>query len=278
MNQPQTALQVNQPQTGAVELSPPRQPTSAEILSAVVQRGITPDSAAVVREIVLLMREEAKEKARIDFAADFVALQRELPQVIAESFVCKAKGSNYKHVKGTAPQAPGFFYAKSEEIHEQIKPCLDRHNFAITMTTEIPMNGAVPDPDRITGVATLIHASGHERTARTTVRKRPSDSASDSDVGTATVATREAMCDVLGVMRRPWNSEDARVQGDQTQMITPEQAMDLEQRAKDCGANLAAILAMGHAATFDSIPAVCFDAIDANLRIREKMAARKAGA
>jgi hypothetical protein len=229
---------------------PARQPTIAEMLSVAVQREITPETAGVVERLAALMERQEDREAKRQFAADFAQMQAQMPEVVASKIVPLKSGG----VK--------FRYAPTEDIMRQAKPFLTRFGFSISLTTTRPAL------DRVTGVCTLIHRGGHERTSECTVRIGAGDSPSDADIGSATKAQREALCDALGIMRRPGNEEDAAIVGN-GKSITEEQAMDLETRVTSAGADVQKFLAFAGAESFSSIPAANLDRVLDQLRRKE---------
>ena len=231
-----------------------RQPTPAEILSAAVANGITPDTAAVVERITALMERQEDRAAEREFNADFAAMQAEMPEVVASSQVV---------INGKL----AFRYAKIEDISRQAKPYMVRHGFSISFTTENPT------PDRVTATCTLAHRGGHSRQSKCTVRVSSSPMG-DADLKAATKAQREALVDALGIMTRPGDPEDAAIIGN-GQTITPKQAMELEARADACGMSKPALLDFaGKVKTFAEIPAAKMEGVDWMIARKERQAAK----
>ena len=219
-----------------------RQPTPLDILAGVVSSGnITTETASVAKSIMDMIEHQEDRAAEREFNAAFCQLQAEMPEVIA----CKI-----------VPKGAGYKYAPTEDIMRAAKPLLTKYGFAVTLTTESPA------PDKVTGVAILMHKGGHSRTAKIIGRLGAADDSMKGDIGTATRMQREALCDVLGIMRRPGNPEDATIIGN-GKTITSEQAMNLEARADACGMSKAALLDFaGKVKTFDDIPAAKLEGVE----------------
>src|ERR1051325_5586114 len=86
------------------------QPSAADILQAVVDKGITPDNVNALKDIVALVREERAFQAEREFATAFNALQSEMPRIVAKTAVPNNDGTvRYK-------------FAAYEDIMEQVRP------------------------------------------------------------------------------------------------------------------------------------------------------------
>jgi hypothetical protein len=239
-------------QTEAVALIPeqPMQvarpiPTPIELLQGVLQGGVTADSAAAVKELVGLMERMEDRNAEKEFSAGFVALQSELPVIVAKT-VIPNRGK----------------YERFEDLMTVVGPLLTKHGFTVSFSMDFKEN-------RILETCHLTHKGGHTRSNSFAVRGGRADTDTQADCKAATTAKRNALCNALNIVIRQDclnNEEDAGIEGDPNAKVTPEQAFELERRAKELNSNIPAFLQLAKAKTFADIPANQYDNLDQMLR------------
>jgi len=225
-------------------------PTPLNLLQSVLDKGLTKDNADAVDKICLMVERMQAKDAERQFAADFCALQAELPAVQATQAVPNNDGS------------VRFKFAPYTSIMAQVQPFLTKHGFSIRFSSKT-------EESRITMVCTLMHVSGHSVSNEFTVRTGkgpPGSSESQADGSAASYAQRGALCDALNICVR--TDTDARLEGAK---ITPAQAESLEQRVKDTGSNYGAFLRFAQAASFADIKASMYSVLDESLRKKEKV-------
>lgn len=240
---------VPQQGTRAVDAVRP-QPTVAEILAAVVERGVTTENVSAVKEVVALYERMEAKKAEREFAASFVALQAEMGNVRA----VKAVPNNDGGVRYT--------FAPFEEIMATVKPLLEKHGFTVTFSTDYAEG-------RIIKECTLQHIGGHSRSNKFAARVGkgpPGASDTQADGAASTYAKRFALCDALVIVID--KDSDARLEGGS---ITPEQAEELMHRVQMTNSDRARFLAFAGAKCFEEIPSAKYDTLDAFLRRKEQV-------
>lgn len=213
------------------------QPTPAEMLSAVIEKGVTQDNVAAIEKLVDLyerMEDRAAEKA---FAADFVELQKEIPRIQATKVV------------RTRNKEAMYAYAPFEEIDEQARPICLKYGFTYSFS-----EGPSAE-NKLTKICTLQHKGGHKRSNPYTVRigsGPPNASASQADGAAHSYAKRGALCDALSIVVVGMDN-DARTE---LQSISAGQASYLRARVRELGINEAAFLkwAGPDAKDFEDIP------------------------
>jgi len=227
------------------------QPTTADLIAAVIQGGVTSDSVAVVERLVSLREREQKTEAEQAFAESFVGLQTETPKIVA----MKAVPDNNGNVRYT--------YAPYEDIMRAVRPMLTKYGFAISYDQEIA-------DGKVYVTCKLTHVRGHSQSNRFQCRigsGPPKASESQSDGSATTYAKRFALCAALGITIEQ-DRDGADGEGDAT--ISKEQAADLRLRCEAIPVDMARFCAWLKVSSFDEIPTEKFAMADAALRKKEK--------
>lgn len=222
-----------------------RQPTPAEILQAVVERGVTADNAVAVKEIIGLMERMEDRKAETDFAQAFVALQKDLPTFVATTEI---------HNRGK--------YLKFEDMMQIVGPLLTRHGFTVAFSMDFKEN-------RILETCHLTHGN-HTRSNTFAVRCGKADTETQADCKAATTAKRNALCNALNIVIRQdcLNTEEsAAIEGGP---ITKQQAEELAHRVAMTNSDKAKFLKFAGAASFDKILSGKYPVLDEYLRRKEQ--------
>jgi hypothetical protein len=224
-------------------------PTPAMMLQGVLERGVTPESVAVVEKLVDLYERMDSKEAERAFAAAFVALQSEMPSVKAMSVIPDKQGNVRSR------------FASYEEIMSQVAPLLKKHGFTVTFSTDYKEN-------RIVKTCTLQHTGGHSRSNTFAARigsGPPGSSEAQGDGAASTYAKRFALCDALNIVIDV--DTDARAEGS---AISKDQAESLRQRVKDTNSNEAKFLAFAGAASFEEIMSSKYAQLDSFLSQKER--------
>lgn len=200
----------------------PRQELNiGELVRAVVEKGVTQENAAAVKELLGVYVTMEDRNAERQFNIAFVELQKEIPKVRAIKTVPNNDGS------------PRYTFAPFEEIDDQARPVCLAHGFTYTFSE------GEERPGKITKVCTLAHIGGHKRSNSYSVRVGkgpPGSSESQSDGAAHSYAKRGALCDALNIrIDKAFNPDhDPRNEG---AMITKEQAAALEEQMLKVGAD-----------------------------------------
>lgn len=224
-------------------------PTVADMLQAVIEKGVTQENVAAVGEIVKLYERMEDKKAERAFAEAFVALQGEMPAVKAVQPVPNRDGTlRYK-------------FAPYEEIMDQVAPMLKKHGFTVTFSTDFAEG-------RLIKTCTLQHVGGHSKENKFAVRigsGPPGATETQADGAASTYAKRFALCDALNIVLD--KDVDARAEG---AAITPEQADELERRVALTNSNREAFLKFAGAKSYKEIPESKYAILDSFLAKKEK--------
>ena len=131
-------LSVIKSEAGAVA-RPVEAPSVAEILRAVVEKGVTTESVGVVEKVVALYERMEDKKAEREYTKALAALQVECQNVIAT-----------KDVDGK------FRYAPFLDIWNAVRPAVERNHFTLQWSQE-------HQGDKIKVILTMQHLAGHKR-------------------------------------------------------------------------------------------------------------------
>jgi hypothetical protein len=242
-------LAVTIPKDSQVELRRP-QPSVADMLQTVIDKGITGESVGVMEKLVGLYERMEEKNAEKAFAAAFVSLQAEMPKVQATKAVPNNDGTvRYK-------------FAPFEDLMAQVGPMLQKHGFTVFFSSEVKEG-------RIITTCTLQHIGGHKRANSFTVRigaGPPKATESQADGAAATYGKRFALTDALNIVVAHMDS-DARLEGG---AITPEQAIELDRRVQETNSDTVKFLKFAGAASFAEIPAAKYPILDEFLKRKER--------
>lgn len=225
-------------------------PSVAEMLHAVIEKGVSAENVAAVEAIVKLYERMQDRDSEREFAKAFVALQADLPNVQATKPVPNRDGTvRYK-------------FAPFEDLMAQVGPMLQKHGFTVSFSSGFREG-------RIISTCTLQHVEGHKRSNEFAVRigaGPPGATESQADGSAATYAKRFALTECLNIVVAHMDN-DARLEGGS---ITKEQAFELERRVAETNSDKGAFLAFAGSSSFADIPSGKYDILDEQLSRKEK--------
>ena len=221
-----------------------QEPSVPAMMQAVIAQGITENSVAVLERMIALKERLDDKQAEKDFNRDFVALQADLPVIVA-STVIPNRGK----------------YERFEDVMRVVGPLLVKHGFSVSFSMDFKEN-------RILETCHLRHASGHSQSNSFAVRAGgKADSDTQADCKAATTAKRNALLNCLNIVIRQDAMQDeegdARMEG---QPVTFEQAETLREMVAEVKADAAAFLKYAGAADYGDIPASRYDRLFAALQ------------
>jgi len=179
------------------------------MMQAIIDKGITAESVGVMKDLMQMHREVQADAAKREFAVAFANVQAECRPIIATKEIPSKDGTIRSR------------FAPLGEIREQTDPIIQRNGFSMSFS-QSKVEGGLTRVECI-----LIHRGGHETRSGFTCREQasPGNTAAQNDVGTNSLASRLALCNLLG-LRFNYDA-DARAEGD---TITPDEAADLKRR------------------------------------------------
>lgn len=196
---------------------PVPKPTLAQVIIERIREGA---SLEETKEYYRFLREIQADEAKVAYAADFVAMQGELPEIPRLGKIDIGRGK---------PQQ----FARWEDIAEKIKPVL--HKFGFGIQFEIKDN-----ENSVTATAILLHRGGHFTTNPKTL---PLDKSGSKNIvqaygSTQSYAQRYAVNGLLGIASRGEDNDATGTNGPQSSdefFVTPEQIAKLEKMLERTG-------------------------------------------
>ncbi len=222
MNQPPAV--VSQAQPLALVQDP-----IASGLASIIAGGVTPANVEALGKLADIYERMQLKEAEKAFNSAFVALQADLPVIVAQTAV-KNRGK----------------YERFEDLMTVVGPLLKKHGFSVSFT-----QGA--SEGRVLETCHLRHVAGHSQTNTFGVRTGPADSETQSDVKASTTAKRCALMNALNLVIRQdalLDEGDASLQG---APIDFAEQQYLKEQIEAKGANMAAMLEMAGANSVETI-------------------------
>ncbi len=221
-------------------------PSVEAMLRAVVDKGVTGENVAALEKLVGLYERLQDKDAERQFNSAFVALQNDLPQIVAQSIIPN-RGK----------------YEKFEDVMTVVAPLLRKHGFSVSFTND-------SSDGRVIETCHVRHIGGHSQSNSFKVRVGRADTETQADCKAATTAKRNALLNAFNIVVRQdcLNSEDdARIEGGN---ITAKQAEELEHRVHMTNSNVADFLKYAGAKSFKEITTGAYDDCDQMLRRKEQ--------
>lgn len=217
-------------------------PNVPGMIQAIIDRGITSDSVGVMERLVELHEKMEARNAEKEFNAAFVALQKDLPVIVA-STVIPNRGK----------------YERFEDVMHVVGPLLVKHGFSISFTMDFKEN-------RVLETCHLRHIAGHSQSNSFAVRTGKADTETQSDCKAATTAKRNALLNCLNIVIRQDvmqdEENDASLEG---KRVSFEQAQYLREQVKETRSDEESFLSFAGAADYDQILASRYDQLVAAL-------------
>lgn len=201
-------------------VAPAEQPTPAQMLKLMVEKGVTSENVAAFEKLAELQWKFEERDAVRAFNADFVKLQAELPVIVASSIIPN-RGK----------------YERFEDVMRVVQPILTRNGFTVRFEQ---LNGE----NKIACVCHLMHSAGHSVANSYAVRvSGKADSETQADCKASTTAKRNALLQSLNiVIRQDCFQDEDNNPALEGHFITAEQAAELQHRVKMVNGNEGAFL------------------------------------
>lgn len=206
----------------------------AQMLKAVIDKGVTAESVGVVERLVSLYERMNEKEAERQFAVAFNKLQADIPAIQAVKEVPNNDGS------------VRYCYAPYEEIMAKVRPILQRYGFTVSFSSAI-------NDTRVVQSCTLQHVGGHKRTNQSAARigkGPPGSSDAQGDGAASTYAKRFALCDCLNIVVE--RDTDARAE---VGCVSFEEAAYLKEMVKETHSDEKAFLRYAGAPDYEHISA-----------------------
>lgn len=213
---------------------------------AAASKSLDKDSLDVMRQLLAM---DAERK----FNMAFVQMQSEIPVIVAESAI-PSRGK----------------YQRYEDIMQKdgVAKILSKNGFSVAFDQQYVGNV-------ITVTCNLRHVGGHSHPTPFSVRvSDKADSLTQADCKASTTAKRNALCAALNITIRQDalmdEDNDPSLLGDLNELLTKEQAFELERRVNETNSDKVAFLRFAKAEKFSLIQASRYDACDSMLKIKER--------
>ncbi len=222
------------------------------MIQAMVERGITAESAAAMEKMTDLFLKMEAVNARKAFVEAFRALQADIPSIQAQRII--------PNNDGTARSR----FAALEDIMGALSPHLNKHGFTVNFDSKHEdANGK----SRVVAICVVTHVCGHSESREFACRTSPPPKSSEAqaDGATFTYAKRMALCAMFNLTID--KDSDARAVGD---LISLDMAADLDRRLTALGADVGAFLRIAGAEALVDIRENDYPALDRMLTARER--------
>jgi len=207
-----------------------RTPSPASMMQAVIDGGVTPENVTVLEKLIELHKQVRTWDAEKEFNAAFVALQGELPIIVAST-----------------PIPNRGKYERFEDVMRQVGPLLVKHGFTVSFSMDVKET-------RILETCTLRHIGGHSQSNSFAVRMGKADSDTQADCKAATTAKRNALLNCLNIVIRQDVMQDeegnAELEGS---LIKDDAVQYLKEQVKEVGFNEATFLKLAGVDSYEKI-------------------------
>lgn len=195
---------------------------------------------AVIERLVDLKMKVDKQEAEKEFNRALSEFQNECPQI--------KKTSSSKKGATQGGSSFSYMYAELDEIQKTVKPLLYPRGFSFTWDTKTAFNGEKP----VLGcICRLSHKNGHFRESHFEIPVS-SDVGSMNEIqrhaSVKTYAKRQTLVDILGL-----TTTENDTDGVSTEKVTKDQALDIEAKLDEIGANKDRFLLFLKVESFDDI-------------------------
>ena len=220
----------------------------AAMLQAIVSQGVTTESVGALEKLADLYERMQLRDAEKQFNAAFVALQGELPVIVASTEIPN---------RGR--------YERFEDVMRVVSPLLAKHGFSVAFSQDTKEN-------RIVETCTLRHVAGYSQQNSFAVRVGgKADSETQADCKASTTAKRNALLNALNIVIRQDafqdEDSDASILG---AFISPEKALYLRELVKSTKSDEAAFLKFAQAESYETITESSYDRLAAALHKKQR--------
>jgi hypothetical protein len=212
------------------ELAIQQEPSLGQMLGKFVESGITDQNIAAFERLLAMKERVDAKDAEKQFNAAFVALQHDIPVIVASSIIPN-RGK----------------YERFEDVMKVVGPLLVKHGFSVSFSMDFKEN-------RILETCHLRHIAGHAQSNSFAVRAGgKADSDTQADCKAATTAKRNALLNCLNIVIRQdvLNEEqDVSIEGEP---ISFDKAQYLRELVRDTNSDEASFLRFAGADKYENI-------------------------
>lgn len=209
-----------------------------QMLKAVVDKGVTADNVGALEKLADLYERMQVKDAERQFNIAFVALQSDLPVIVASS-VIPNRGK----------------YERFEDVMRVVGPLLVKHGFTVSFTMDFREG-------RVLETCHLRHIGGHSQSNSFAVRTGKADSDTQADCKAATTAKRNALLNCLNIVIRQDaftdEDNDASLEGD---VIGSDKVQYLKEQLAETNSDVSKFLALAGVAKIEEIRTGSYDVL-----------------
>jgi len=209
-----------------------------KLIQKVVDGGVTEANVAALDKLLAVYERLDDKRAEREFSSAFVALQADLPVIVATS-VIPNRGK----------------YERFEDVMRVVGPLLVKHGFSVSFAMEAK-------DGRVLQNCHLKHVGGHSQTNSFAVRVGKADSETQADCKAATTAKRNALLNCLNIVIRQDafqdEENDASLEG---APITPDKVQYLKEQVAETKSDSAKFLALAGVERFEDIRTGSYDVL-----------------
>lgn len=218
------------------------------LIEKMVGGGVTESNVAALDKLLGVFERLDDKRAEREFASAFVALQKDLPVIVASS-VIPNRGK----------------YERFEDVCRVVNPLLVKHGFSVSFSMDFKEN-------RIVETCHLKHVGGHSQSNSFAVRAGgKADSETQADCKAATTAKRNALLNCLNIVIRQDVMQDE--ENDASLEGTPipfDKAQYLRELVKETNSDEASFLRFANATKYEEIMSSKYDILVAALHKKQK--------
>lgn len=224
MENPKQEIVKTESQDKVIAQATPYDQTAA-MLQVLKEVALSPNvNVEAIRAMMDMQRQLTKDQAERAFNEALAQMSMDMPRI-------KKKGKVEYLVDKTkkdGPKEEAFKFAKYEDIDRAIRPLLVKYGFSLSFTTE----PRTVDGGGLTMVGLLSHIQGHGRDARIAVALDSSGGKNNiQGMGSSSsYGKRYVTCLLLNII-----TEGEDDDGNTSEVISTEQAVDIDQRLRKLG-------------------------------------------
>ncbi len=201
------------------------------LIQKVVDGGVTESNVAALDKLLAVYERLDDKRAEREFSSAFVALQNDLPVIVASSIIPN---------RGR--------YERFEDVMRVVSPLLVKHGFSVSFSMDFKEN-------RIVETCHLKHVGGHSQSNSFAVRAGgKADSDTQADCKAATTAKRNALLNCLNIVIRQdvMQNEDGDVSLDGSP-ISQDKIQYLREQVRETGSDEAKFLKLAGVDKYEDI-------------------------
>jgi hypothetical protein len=246
------SLELSKPEPSDQQLSLPDSGPDPvmRLIQKVVDGGVSEANVNALDKLLDVYERLDEKRAERAFNAAFVALQSDLPTIVASSIIPN-RGK----------------YERFEDVCKVVNPLLAKHGFSVSFSMDFKEN-------RIVETCHLRHVGGHSQSNSFAVRTGgKADSDTQADCKAATTAKRNALLNCLNIVIR----QDALLNEDQDASlegatISPDKVAYLREQVAETNSDPVKFLALAGVSKFEDIRTGSYDVLVRALAAKSRRA------